>query len=103
MSLSKWGNHQHDIENKEIVRTIITLAKTRGMSVIAEGVETTEQARLLRELECVQGFLILRPFGPDQADRLILGSLSQWEEGALKREELDNTRLCKALASSYSM
>jgi EAL domain-containing protein (putative c-di-GMP-specific phosphodiesterase class I) len=50
-------------ENKEIVRTIIMLAKTLGMGVIAEGVETKEQAELLRELGCesIQGYLVSKP------------------------------------------
>ena len=47
----------------QIVRTIIELARVLGMDVVAEGIETREQYRLLRELGCRfgQGFLFARP------------------------------------------
>ena len=47
----------------QIVRTIIELARVMGMDVVAEGVETREQYRLLRQLGCRfgQGFLFARP------------------------------------------
>jgi EAL domain-containing protein (putative c-di-GMP-specific phosphodiesterase class I) len=91
-------------ENKEIVRTIIMLAKTLGMGVIAEGVETREQAELLRELECqcVQGFLISKPIDADETDRLILGSLAEWEEGVLQRQAVFDKEVFN-LVSSYPM
>ena len=91
-------------ENKEIVRTIIMLAKTLGMGVIAEGVETREQAELLRELECqcVQGFLISRPIDAEETDRLILGSLAEWEEGVLQRQAVFDKEVFN-LVSSYPM
>ena len=87
-------------ENKEIVRTIIMLAKTLGMGVIAEGVETNEQAELLRELECqsVQGYLVSRPLDAESTDRLILSSLAQWEGSILNPQEL-----YEGLASAYPM
>lgn len=46
-------------ENIEIVKTIVTLARSLGMSVVAEGVETEGQQKYLSELECeeVQGYL----------------------------------------------
>ena len=46
-----------------IVRTIIGLAHNLGLSVVAEGVETREQLKILRDLECdqIQGYLIGRP------------------------------------------
>lgn len=46
-----------------IVTAIISLAKALSLSVVAEGVETEEQARLLRLLRCdqMQGFLFSRP------------------------------------------
>ncbi len=45
------------------VRMIIDLARTLGMSVIAEGIETAEQARALAALHCEygQGFHLGRP------------------------------------------
>ena len=46
-----------------IIRTIIGLAHNLGLSVVAEGVETREQLKILRDLECdqIQGYLIGRP------------------------------------------
>ena len=50
-----------------IVRSIIELAHGLGLTVTAEGVETTAQLRLLRRLGCdvAQGFLIARPLAPE--------------------------------------
>ena len=47
----------------QIVRTIVELARVLGMSVVAEGIETIEQYRLLRQMGCRygQGFLFARP------------------------------------------
>lgn len=52
-------------ENSEILGTIISLAKSLRMRVIAEGVETVEQLGLLRSMGCdyAQGFLMSRPVG----------------------------------------
>ncbi len=49
--------------NAEIVRLIIRLAKTLDLAVVAEGVETVEQAALLREAGCdlIQGYLVAQP------------------------------------------
>ncbi|MEY8688646.1 MAG: EAL domain-containing protein, partial [Leptothrix sp. (in: b-proteobacteria)] len=46
-----------------LVSTMISLAHSLGMKVIAEGVETEEQARMLRLLHCdqMQGYLVSRP------------------------------------------
>ena len=54
---------------RSVVRSIIALAEGLGLRTIAEGVETPEQAEILREEGCdaLQGYLIGRP-GP--ADRL---------------------------------
>jgi diguanylate cyclase (GGDEF)-like protein/PAS domain S-box-containing protein len=50
-------------ENAELVRTIITLARTLGMKVVAEGVETARQLAQLRALECDhgQGYYFSKP------------------------------------------
>ena len=46
-----------------LVSTIITLAHSLRLKVVAEGVETEEQSRLLRLLKCdeMQGFLFSKP------------------------------------------
>jgi len=50
-------------ETMEIVKTILSLGSNLGMQVIAEGVETAEQASQLRSLGCefAQGYFFSRP------------------------------------------
>ncbi|NJM88083.1 MAG: bifunctional diguanylate cyclase/phosphodiesterase [Hydrococcus sp. RU_2_2] len=62
-----------DSENLEIVRTIISLAHTLGMEVIAEGVETIEQMNLLKELSCefAQGYFFSKPLDCLAAEAII--------------------------------
>ncbi|HUX26613.1 MAG TPA: EAL domain-containing protein [Burkholderiales bacterium] len=50
-------------EGLALVSTIITLAHSLKLKVVAEGVETEEQSRLLRLLSCdeMQGFLFSKP------------------------------------------
>jgi EAL domain-containing protein (putative c-di-GMP-specific phosphodiesterase class I) len=57
----------------QIVRTIIELARVLGMDVVAEGIETVEQYRLLREMGCRfgQGFLFARPLPVDAITHLL--------------------------------
>ena len=52
-----------DGNNDEIVRAIINLARTLGLKVVAEGIETNTQLKLLEELNCEggQGFLFAEP------------------------------------------
>ena len=51
-----------------IVTTIISLARSLGLKVVAEGVETEEQVKMLRLLKCdeIQGYAISRPLPEDQ-------------------------------------
>ncbi|HMF57466.1 MAG TPA: EAL domain-containing protein [Pyrinomonadaceae bacterium] len=65
-------------ENAEIVRTILTLARNLGMEVVAEGVETTEQHKRLKSLECkyAQGYLFSRPVDADTIERLYFSNPS---------------------------
>jgi diguanylate cyclase (GGDEF)-like protein/PAS domain S-box-containing protein len=60
-------------ENLAIVRTIVALAQNLGMDVVAEGVETEDQLRLLRKLECEngQGFLFSTPLAGGQVQQFI--------------------------------
>jgi EAL domain-containing protein (putative c-di-GMP-specific phosphodiesterase class I) len=52
-----------------IVRTILSLGSTLGIDVIAEGVETEDQLRMLTELGCpgAQGYLLGRPMAAIEA------------------------------------
>jgi EAL domain-containing protein (putative c-di-GMP-specific phosphodiesterase class I) len=54
-------------EGLALVSMIIGLARTLKIKVIAEGVETEEQANLLRLLNCdeMQGFLFSKPLPAD--------------------------------------
>ncbi len=57
-------------EQMAIVSTVISLARALNLKVVAEGVETEEQANLLRLLRCdeVQGFLFGRPVPPEELE-----------------------------------
>ncbi|HEX7136157.1 MAG TPA: EAL domain-containing protein, partial [Iamia sp.] len=60
-----------DHSDTEIVRAVLALGRSLGLSVVAEGVETAQQLSLLRDLGCrrAQGFLLGRPGPPDELDR----------------------------------
>ncbi len=63
---------EHMVDDRDkvaIVRTIQSLAEVLGMKTTAEGVETTDQARLLSALGCDfgQGYLFARPMDGDAA------------------------------------
>ena len=68
------SNMNNGDENYEIVHTIVALAHTLGMAVIAEGPETAEQASQLRRLGCeyAQGFFFAKPMEAGSAEALIL-------------------------------
>jgi len=57
-----------------IVQALIGLGRVLEMDVIAEGVETPEQAQKLRELQCrtAQGFWFSRPLSAESAGALLL-------------------------------
>jgi predicted signal transduction protein with EAL and GGDEF domain len=49
------SNIERDARDRAIVQSVLTLADSLGLAVVAEGVETPEQAHLLRELGCSHG------------------------------------------------
>jgi diguanylate cyclase (GGDEF)-like protein len=64
---------QESQENDQIVQSIISLAKSLGLTVIAEGVETRNQLEKLRALHCdnAQGFMFSRPVDENKARELV--------------------------------
>jgi diguanylate cyclase (GGDEF)-like protein/PAS domain S-box-containing protein len=60
-------------ETTEIVRTILPMANSLHLNVIAEGVETAEQLALLRKLHCefAQGYYFSRPVSAEEAGALM--------------------------------
>jgi diguanylate cyclase len=60
-------------QSMTIVSTIISLAHSLGLKVIAEGVDAEEQAKYLRLLSCdeMQGYLFSRPVPPDAVEDLL--------------------------------
>lgn len=62
-------------KNYEILKTIINLSKILNLKTIAEGVETQEQLKALKSLNCdeVQGFLIAKPDLPINIEHMFSG------------------------------
>jgi diguanylate cyclase (GGDEF)-like protein len=62
-----------DSEDQAIAQAIISMGKALGMTVVAEGVETSEQETFLRGHGCdeMQGFLFSKPVLPEQLADLL--------------------------------
>jgi EAL domain-containing protein (putative c-di-GMP-specific phosphodiesterase class I) len=60
-------------EKTEIVQTIVTLARSLGMNVVAEGIETEMQLASLQALECEggQGYLFAKPMHTEDAEAFL--------------------------------
>jgi diguanylate cyclase (GGDEF)-like protein/PAS domain S-box-containing protein len=67
--------------NAEIIRSIVGLAKSLGLAVIAEGVETGNQFQQLKELDCqfLQGFYISEAVRGEETEKLILQNRNKLE------------------------
>ena len=67
-------------EGMEIARTIMPMAKTLRLDVVAEGVETFEQVGLLKRLQCkyAQGYYFSKPLSPEDVPTL-LSEEPSWE------------------------
>lgn len=61
-------------KSRKLVETIINIARTMEMNVVAEGIETEEQQAVLTSLGCdyLQGFLFSRPLPTEQVPWLLL-------------------------------
>ncbi|HKQ88702.1 MAG TPA: EAL domain-containing protein [Candidatus Acidoferrales bacterium] len=61
------------VNGMEIAKTIMPLAKNLSLDVVAEGVETAEQAQELKRLDCkyAQGYYFSRPLTREDAEALL--------------------------------
>ncbi len=71
-----------DTNARSLVKTIIAMANSLGLDVVAEGVETVEQLHALGELYCgkAQGFLISQPVTPEAMASTVAGldKIGKW-------------------------
>lgn len=60
-------------KDRAIIKTIISLAKNLGLSVLAEGVETLEQLEFLRKNQCdfVQGYYFYKPMSAKDVEETL--------------------------------
>ncbi len=65
--------HNND-EDKAIIKTIVSLGKSLGLSLIAEGVEEFAHVEFLKGLACdeIQGYWFSRPVPPDEIIEILL-------------------------------
>ncbi len=81
------SNMEVQPKNATLVKSIVTLAHSLGLDVIAEGVETPKQMAILRSLGCEygQGYLFSRPMDPEAID-FLLNNLpdqsQQWQKSS---------------------
>ena len=70
------SNMEVDRDKATIVRTVIGMAKSLNLHVVAEGVETQAQADSLRDMDCpvVQGFLFSKPLPAQRIGELLADS-----------------------------
>jgi diguanylate cyclase (GGDEF)-like protein/PAS domain S-box-containing protein len=71
----------HDLDSADdqvITQAIIALAKSLNLQVVAEGVETEEQAAILKELGCdvIQGYIYSKPLGVSDFSHFLQASAS---------------------------
>ncbi|MFO8142619.1 MAG: EAL domain-containing protein [Marinobacter sp.] len=66
-------NLLYDEEGYAIVQSILQLARSLNLSVVAEGIEKYEQWQILKELGCqrFQGYLFSRPQSPEDISTII--------------------------------
>ena len=69
-----------DPQEMTIITTIISLAHSLDLAVVAEGVETGDQARLLRLVRCdeIQGYLVGKPQPAGEVSNQFRSSKATW-------------------------
>jgi len=63
----------HDVKVAHIIKAIVSLGRSLGLRLTAEGVENQEELEFLRSIHCedVQGFLFYRPLSAQKATEIL--------------------------------
>ena len=76
------NNIANDQNSRTLVKTIIAMAESLGLEVVAEGVETVQQLHALADLNCsqAQGYLISHPVSPQEIPAALveLNQVGKW-------------------------
>jgi diguanylate cyclase (GGDEF)-like protein/PAS domain S-box-containing protein len=80
-----------------VVRSIMLLGTSLGKAVVAEGIETEQQLRLLQEMGCAlgQGYLLARPLKAPEVGKL----LRQLRPDAIDTDAQDEAEVAQAAGS----
>ncbi len=86
---------QHLTDNPQdlaIISAMVALGRGFDLRIVAEGVETEEQIKLLRSQECIQmqGFWFSRPLAAKEASKLLLFNHIH-ENGQVSQSHLENS------------
>lgn len=75
-------NAEANPDNATLVKTIIAMAKSLKLNIIAEGMETEEQREFLKKNDCIeaQGFLFSKPVNSEYIDSLLNAQRSKQAE-----------------------
>lgn len=67
------GAAQESAESLAIIRAVVAMAQSLEMTTTAEGVETSDEAKLIRELGCdkIQGYYFGRPMSAADAEKIV--------------------------------
>jgi len=78
------GAARHHAESLAIVRAVVAMADSLGMSTTAEGVEDAQEAKLIRELGCkkIQGYYFGRPMAAEDALKLFRQNRARYSDVA---------------------
>jgi diguanylate cyclase (GGDEF)-like protein/PAS domain S-box-containing protein len=84
-------------ESAEIVKTILDLARSMNMTVVAEGVETTAQLEALSALGCgfAQGYYFSKPTDKDSTQSSIRQRHALWRAVAQLQEASDDSHVAE--------
>lgn len=74
MDMAFVQNMEHDVKDARLVELILDIANSLRVPVVAEGVETENQVRLLKKMGCalVQGYYFSQPLPADEFEKAVL-------------------------------